>query len=449
MAVIKNSAEGGTNTTAVSTGNSGGASGTAWAVVSNAGSATTVFSTDYASAGSLSYKFVTSATDAQFVQWLPTASNSCAVRAYFYFPSLPTSGNGVLRVLTAGGGTTLAHVLVRNDGSFQVSDATGAYVITSSASVVPTGQWIRMEMGLTNPTTSTGTLNFALYLGDSTSAISGSTYNLTAQNLGTAAFGQVRFGRTAAFGTFATFYADGLAWQDGSSTFIGVDTNTAPTVDAGSNQNVSASATVNLSATASDTDGSVASYAWTFDYPTSGAPSLTGSTTATPSFTAGSAGALYVLKCTVTDNGGATASDTVEIRVPVTGATDMRPVAGAGTGVGTWANTGGAASEGAALADESDTTYVESPSVTGTEATRRWRLSPSATKSTAQIALRLWTDTGTANTTIRLYEGATLRQSWTQALTNTATTYTVSLSSGTVAAIGDWGNLFVEVGATT
>lgn len=223
--------------------------------------------------------------------------------------------------------------------------------------------------------------------------------------------------------------------------------NIAPTVSLTATQNVTAASTVNLTATGTDLDGSIASYAWSFDYPTSGAPTLTGGSTATPSFTAGSAGALYVLRCTVTDNVGATGTATTEVRVPVGGGTAARPVAGNGTSVGTWTTVGGSAGRGEALADESNTTYVESGTTSATEQSFRVRVAPSGTRSSSDVTVRMGTDTGTATATVRLYEGNTLRQSWSQALTSTAANYTFTVSNP--AAITDWGNLYLEFAAVS
>lgn len=246
--------------------------------------------------------------------------------------------------------------------------------------------------------------------------------------------------------TSPTWTTSGLA----AATLFSVKTqlqNVAPTVTLSANQNVSAAATVNLTATAEDIDGTIASYAWTFDYPTSGAPTLTGGSTATPSFTAGSAGALYVLRCTVTDNTGATGTATTEVRVPVGGGTAARNLPVAGTTVGTWTNVGGASSNGAALADESDTTYLESGETSSTEQSIRIRVQPSGTRASATVACRLGTDAGTATAKVRLYEGNTLRQEWTQAVTTTTTNYTFTVT--TPGNVTDWGNLFLEIAAVS
>jgi len=223
--------------------------------------------------------------------------------------------------------------------------------------------------------------------------------------------------------------------------------NLPPTVTVGSNQDVSAGATVSLTSTASDSDGTVASRLWTFDYPTSGAPTLTGSTSANASFTAGAVGNLYILRHTATDNLGATGYATMEVRVP-TGGT-IAPLAGAGTGAGTWTNTGGAGSEGVALNDASDSTYVESATASGTEQNRRWRLNPSSVRTSGTITVRVAQDiSGTIVAKVRLFEGSTQRQEWTITTTTSIADQTVTLSGGTISAITDWGNLYVEVAVT-
>ena len=93
--------------------------------------------------------------------------------------------------------------------------------------------------------------------------------------------------------------------------------NQAPTANAGNDQSVDEGDSVLLDGSgSSDSDGSVASYAWA---QTSGSSvSLTGANTASPGFTApevGASGATLVFELTVTDNEGATDVDEVTITV--------------------------------------------------------------------------------------------------------------------------------------
>lgn len=92
--------------------------------------------------------------------------------------------------------------------------------------------------------------------------------------------------------------------------------NQPPSVSAGPDQQVDEATAVALVGSASDADGTVATLRWT---QTSGAPlTLQGADTATLRFTApavGPEGALFGFRLSATDNNGATASDTVEVRV--------------------------------------------------------------------------------------------------------------------------------------
>lgn len=99
--------------------------------------------------------------------------------------------------------------------------------------------------------------------------------------------------------------------------------NAPPVANAGADQVVASGATVSLSgAGSSDANGSIASYAWT---QTSGTTiALSSASTATPSFTAPVASGALAFQLTVTDNGGASHSDTVTVTV------NAPPVANAG-----------------------------------------------------------------------------------------------------------------------
>ena len=124
----------------------------------------------------------------------------------------------------------------------------------------------------------------------------------------------------------------GMAWVlagcfdgSGSSTPDMPDppANAPPSAHAGNDQVVAPGAMVSLDGTTStDANGTIAAYAWT---QTGGAAvTLASAGTATPSFTAPTEPGALTFRLTVTDNGGASHSDTVTVTV------NAIPVANAG-----------------------------------------------------------------------------------------------------------------------
>ena len=89
--------------------------------------------------------------------------------------------------------------------------------------------------------------------------------------------------------------------------------NTAPTAEAGNEQIVTAQSNVTLSGSGTDSDGEIVQYQWT---QTAGANvTIINSDNATASFTAPNEASQLTFELQVTDNQGATASDTVNIQV--------------------------------------------------------------------------------------------------------------------------------------
>jgi hypothetical protein len=110
---------------------------------------------------------------------------------------------------------------------------------------------------------------------------------------------------------------------------VPVNTNVAPSTDAGNDQFVVEDTAVALAGAAADSDGTIASLAWT---QTAGpAVTLTGADTATPSFTAPAVDdeTNLVFRLTATDDDGATDSDQVGVVVGNAAAPDVVGLAGA------------------------------------------------------------------------------------------------------------------------
>ena len=94
--------------------------------------------------------------------------------------------------------------------------------------------------------------------------------------------------------------------------------NIAPSAEAGSDQDVAAGAMVNLDgSSSSDSDGAIVDYYW--QETSSFGISITNNSSAQASFTAPddlSTDAILSIQLTITDNSGATATDTLQISVP-------------------------------------------------------------------------------------------------------------------------------------
>src|SRR5215218_3743818 len=109
----------------------------------------------------------------------------------------------------------------------------------------------------------------------------------------------------------------------------GTPVNQAPTVNAGTDQTiVLPTSSVTLTGTASDPDGSIASYSWIkVSGPTGG--TITSAASASTTVT-GLVQGSYTFRLTVTDNGGATASDDVIVTVNTSTSTNQSPIVNAG-----------------------------------------------------------------------------------------------------------------------
>ncbi len=114
---------------------------------------------------------------------------------------------------------------------------------------------------------------------------------------------------------------DGATASDTVTITVTPPDNAAPTAEAGSDQSVASGSVVTLDGSGTDSDGSIATYAWTRTGGTSSASvTLSDAAVAGPSFTADTLtsndGAVtHIFTLTVTDDDGATASDTVTITV--------------------------------------------------------------------------------------------------------------------------------------
>lgn len=215
MALQTNSLEGGSNGTTITTGNSGGVSGAAFAAV--AGSPT--FSNAQAAHGSLSANMGNTAA-AALVRY-SVASNHVAVRSYFWLGGLSAADERLVIFQDSSGASSYAYIVANGAGKLRFG-CTGGSSMWTAAATYPTSQWLRLEMYcVAGSTTSNGVAKVGIYVGDSTTPIE-TVYTSSALNIGGggATFGRVVVGTYS--GTLAQqVYVDDIAVEDSASDLIG------------------------------------------------------------------------------------------------------------------------------------------------------------------------------------------------------------------------------------
>lgn len=432
--------------TTLNTGNVLAVDGAAATIV-GAGSGGTIQSSDVqVHEGDTSVRFIGGGVSAPLIR-LPFVAASAANAIVITHWGTVLSGVDICNVRHASG--QLFRVGISGSGAVQIKDTAGG-VLGSAAPGAnwAIDRWNRIEIKWDNSGgAAAGTADVEVFVGNGLTPTG--TLSLSGVNLGTAPASHIEIGSPNAASYTNTHYFDSIQMDNGRTTFIGPyeEINQLPQVTAGANQTVDAAAVATLSFSVTDTDGTIASRATSFDYPTTGAPSITGGTGDTPSFTAQSAPRLYIARHAATDNDGGVGAATTEVRVPLIGTGTSDPAAMNATAeVGTWALVGAATTDGAALADVSDTTYVESGAISGTAQEITVRLLPRNALASGSITVRLATDTGVATATVRLRRGTTILQTWIQAITSNWTDYAFTLSGDAVTGANvDPGDLRVSV----
>lgn len=314
MTTFGYTAEGGTVGATVVSGQTGSGDPLSVAQVTN--SATLTIDNAQAAHGTKSIKFTPTTTGQAQIAYA-ISSTSVAGRIYLYFTAAPTADFYIMRAETGVSATTAPRFVWKSTGKLVLQDAAGAVVWTSTTSV-PLNQWVRFGIfAKAGADTATGTLKGGMFLGDSTSPVD-PVFSSTTANAGTAPFTRIAAGKTNASQTYATaFWGDDFAVNDAATDLIGPYTaaNAAPSANAGPDQaNVEPWSTVTLAGSGTDSDGSIASYAWT---QTGGAAVTLSGTGATRTFSAPATmgGDTLTFQLTVTDNLGATSTDSVSIGV--------------------------------------------------------------------------------------------------------------------------------------
>jgi hypothetical protein len=390
----------------------------ATASVVTAGAGGTITSSDtHVHSGVTSARFVGGGSVTSVMR-LPFVGAAAAGAVSVYHRSGTLTSLDIINVRHASG--QLFRIAISGTGAIQVKDASGTVLGSTASGAWAIDRWNRIEAKWDNSGGSAaGVIDVEVYVGDDTTTPTG-TLNLSGVNLGTAQAATMDIGSPNLFSYTGTHWFDSIQMDNGRTTFIGpyVVVNQAPEVTAGPAQTVGESETATLSFSVSDLDGTIAS-----------------------------APALYIVRHTAVDDDGADGSATTEVRVPSSGAGTSAPVPMDATAkTGTWSLEGDADTDGEALADEDDDTYLESGEISGVAQEVTVRLLPRTALASGTLTVRLATDIGSATATVRLRRGTTVLQQWTQAVTSTPTDYDFTLSGTAVSGANlDPGDLRVSV----
>ena len=220
MTLLTNSAEGGTNGTTVTTGNSGGASGQAFSAVT-LNSGTFIFSNAWAHGGSLSYLHQQIAANSLFYDMTADSANAAAswsARFYLRLNALPSAtAQGPLNWRSAAN-SNMGNIQLTATGAVLITTGTGGAVSTSGNTLAINTDY-RFEVYGTNYGTSSAATTCDIYLGDNT----GTPY-MTTNSTHTSALSTVgifRLGKSSSGGGSIDYYIDDWAWNIGSATPIG------------------------------------------------------------------------------------------------------------------------------------------------------------------------------------------------------------------------------------
>jgi len=442
MATLFANAETGTTGASVANGTSYG--GDAFSGVSKgSGTTLTVDATNGKQAhGSKSFRLVPGAdTGAVWLGWSGlTASATLALSFYINIDVVPSATTTICQIRSQSDAQT-GSININTAGKITIVNQGGTTVFTGTTALT-TGTTYRVSI-LNDATNASGSqgYQFALYQGDSTTALDTYTSSTYVFGSSTTGFSGVRVGKTGSGGTNVPMNLDDIRVTYPATALNAAETaSPPPSANAGGAKTAQVGANVTLAGSGSGTG--TLSYQWTALSADGGAAATLANANTANATVSPTAGGVLTYQLTVTDAAtGLTATDTATVYVPVATVRPLFVVANTGS----WATTG-AANAAAALADSDATTYSQSPDAPSTAAVQRVRLAPLLTGSGFSLVVDyLMTGTTAGTGTVSLYEGTTLRKQWTLTGSTSATSATLTLSSSELAAIGSLNALDVEL----
>lgn len=211
MTRLSNSFEGGTDGAAITTGNSGGASGDAFDDVTAGGVGTITYNAANAVFGGMAAAInpATSATAYLGYNSLGTITSVWG-RTYVKFPVLPTSNQVLVMIRDSVTPAQCAALVVLTDGRIRLDDAVSTVLATSTSVLTATSQ-ARLEWRVVGHATS-GVVELKIFLSPQSTT---PTETITATSANTrGSFDRFRIGQNAGAATdLGVFYLEEVAWD--------------------------------------------------------------------------------------------------------------------------------------------------------------------------------------------------------------------------------------------
>lgn len=229
MVAYNNGFEGGVDGVAVSSGNSGDASGDPFSGVSVGVGGTMTYSNAAAMHGAMGIAMTTTAsTVAMFGEFTITPANRYTWRAYMRFSGLPNVNTLIGRYRDGQVSiSTVASILINANNTIGIFNNAGTGIAQLDGTVAITANTVyRLEVGIDAVA---GSAQWKLFTGDSTTVLDQAA-TTTAQLFGGFPIAKVRFGRVVGSGFIGTIQFDDIQLQDLATGLPGPISNAQSTV---------------------------------------------------------------------------------------------------------------------------------------------------------------------------------------------------------------------------